>query len=133
MVIMDGKTPKGRVLKPKQRKIDLKPITTRKMTAEEWEKYGEVDTVKAEYRKRNIASLRSAKKKPGQEPTIRNASFAEKVKAEREKRGLSTYKMAEMCALAHATIVNIEKGKPCRPRTVNQICEVFGWGKECFQ
>jgi ribosome-binding protein aMBF1 (putative translation factor) len=132
MIIMDGKTPQGRELKPRGKYFDPSPVTTRQMTDEEWEKYGAPNMKAAAQRKLAIESFKQSIQKRGTEPTIQSETFAKRVKEERQKRGLSTYKLADLCALTHATITNIEKGKPCRPRTVKKICEVFGWGKECF-
>lgn len=133
MIIMDGQTPKGRVLKPKGQYFNLAPLTTRQMTDEDWAKYGGLDSKGAEYRKRNIEAMGLSRQKGrGTEPVIVNSDFAAQVKAEREKQGMTIYNMGDLCGLSHATIANIEKGKPIKKRTARKICEVFGWGKECF-
>lgn len=132
VLIMDGKTPNGRRLIAKRNHSVVSPCITRQMTEEEKAFYGEPALRKKSTPKKVTAKREKPKTVKPQKPRNRNLpkdpDFAEKIRAERERLGMTRVAFSKMVGVPASTIESVEK---ClyglRESTKEKICKALGW------
>lgn len=103
MILKNDKHPDGVELKPDRTVIEVSPCVTRKMTDEDWEKYGE----------RNPVDVKRIKAEECEKfnvwmPTEADCEFAQRMREERLKRHMSQKKLAKVVGVSQNTICNYE-------------------------
>lgn len=122
MIHKNNEHPEGKYIPPDRRIFaTVAPCTTRQMTEEEREKYGEPNPVKRRcdaYTEKEVIYIITEKDK----------AYAAKVKAEREKRELSQKMLAKLCGVSATTIRETESvHRIPKAETKRKINKYFGW------
>lgn len=129
MIIRNNDYPDGLFLKPDRRKLEHPSCTTRKMTAAEWERYGE--RVKVE---REMPPKMAPEKLLDQRQRDTYTEFgimppevialSERIKAIREEHHLRQADIAGMAGVSQKTISDLEALRRFpRPKTVKMVEE----------
>lgn len=122
MIHKNNEHPEGKYIPPDRRIFAMvSPCTTRPMTEEEWEYYGEPNPVERHadpYAREELLYV----------VTQEDKDFAAKVKEERTRRGLTQVEFGALCGVSGTTIGKIEGfyHRPA-PSTKRKLCKYFGW------
>ena len=109
MILKNNEHPDGVELTV-DRSVTVSPCTTRKMTPEEWEKYGQPNPVEV----KRVKSLEDCDFNVWL-PTAQDCDFAKRMREERIRRGMSQKKLAKLVGVAQVTIGHYESLR-YRPR-----------------
>lgn len=127
-IIMDGKTPEGRVVKCRKSDDSATPCRTRKMTEEERAYYG--DPVPPAYwgKPPSFACMTEGVPQRRAITFVDDDDFRRKMKRERLRKNLTQQRLADFAGICKDQVSKVERGakKPTAEMKM-KIAAVFGW------
>ena len=107
MILKNNEHPDGVELKRDRSIMEEAPCTVRKMTAEDWEKYGELNPVEVNH----IKTADPLAEFNIWIPTAEDCDFAQRMREERNRRGMSQKKLGQVVGVSGTAIAHYESLK----------------------